>query len=292
MTKSIRSFQTVYLDYVRPLLLSGRGVFGLIIIILMISMATVGPEIIPLDNTIKPEMRWCLPSLEHLLGCDYLGRDLLSLVVHGSREVFLIPFTATLIGVFVGLITGLLSGYIGGLARRVLTAITDIWLTIPSFPVIFVLAYVLPSSAITLIILLALFSWPGLARAIASETASLKTRDFIEAAVNFGLNKTYILFREITPHLVPFVSINLASLFVANMTSLISIVLLGVAPLNPTNWGYLLNQMIFTYRGLLYFNSSVIILILILIFVIIKLGVVSFAQALDEVFNPRLRRYE
>mgnify|MGYP001772736678 CR=1 FL=1 len=285
-------FKLFYLDYIKPLLSSARGVFGIIIIVMMVFVASIGPEIIPLDTEVKPDMRWCLPSPTHLLGCDYLGRDLLSLVIHGSREVFLIPFIATLIGVLTGFIIGLLSGYIGGLARRILTAITDIWLTIPSFPVIFILAYTLPSSPFTLIILLALFSWPGLARAIASETSSLKSRDFVEAAVNLGLSRGYILLQEIGPHLIPFVAINIASLFVANMTSLISIVLLGVAPLNPTNWGYLLNQMIFAYRGMLYLNSSIIILILISIFVVIKLGVVFFAQALDEVFNPRLRRYE
>ncbi|MEM0066041.1 MAG: ABC transporter permease [Sulfolobales archaeon] len=282
----------IYLDFVRPVILSGRGVLGIAIIVSMILMATVGPELIPLDTVVKPQMKWCPPSLEHPLGCDYLGRDLFSLVVHGSREVFLIPFCATLIGVVVGLSIGLLAGYIGGLARRALTSVTDTWLTIPSFPVIFILAYALPKSPASIILLLTLFSWPGLARAVAAEVSSLKRRDYIEACVNLGLGRGYILFREIGPHILPFVAINFASVFVANMTSLIGIVLLGVAPLNPTNWGYLLNQMIFTYKGLLLANASVVIVLMILMLVFIKLGVVFFAQSLEEVFNPRLRRYE
>jgi peptide/nickel transport system permease protein len=281
-----------YLDVVRPILRSGRGVFGLAVVVAMVLMATVGPSLIPLDTVVKPSMRWCLPSLEHPLGCDYLGRDLLSMIVHGSREVFLIPFIATLMGILGGMSVGLLAGYIGGRARRALTAVTDVWLTIPSFPVIFILAYVLPKSPLTIAVLLALFSWPGLARALAAEVASLKARDFIEACINLRLSKLHILFREIGPHLVPFVAYNFAAVFVGNMTSLIGIVLLGVAPLNPTNWGYLLNQMIFTYRGLLIPNGSIIIFILVSIFVVIKLGVVFFAQALEEVFNPRLRTYE
>ncbi|MEM2006849.1 MAG: ABC transporter permease [Sulfolobales archaeon] len=282
----------IYLDFVRPVILSGRGVLGIAIIVSMIFMATLGPELIPLDTGVKPQMKWCQPSLEHPLGCDYLGRDLFSLVVHGSREVFLIPFCATLIGVVVGLSIGLLAGYIGGLARRALTSVTDTWLTIPSFPVIFILAYALPKSPVSIILLLTLFSWPGLARAVAAEVSSLKRRDYIEACVNLGLGRGYILFREIGPHILPFVAINFASVFVANMTSLIGIVLLGVAPLNPTNWGYLLNQMIFTYKGLLLANASVVIVLMILMLVFIKLGVVFFAQSLEEVFNPRLRRYE
>lgn len=281
-----------YLDVVRPILRSGRGVFGLAVVVAMVLMATVGPSLIPLDTVVKPSMRWCLPSLEHPLGCDYLGRDLFSMVVHGSREVFLIPFIATLMGILGGMSVGLLAGYIGGRARRALTAVTDVWLTIPSFPVIFILAYVLPKSPLTIAVLLALFSWPGLARALATEVASLKTRDFIEACINLRLSKLHILFREIGPHLVPFVAYNFAAVFVGNMMSLIGIVLLGVAPLNPTNWGYLLNQMIFTYRGLLIPNGSIIIFILVSVFVVIKLGVVFFAQALEEVFNPRLRTYE
>lgn len=281
-----------YLDFVRPILRSGRGLFGLVVIAAMVLMATVGPSLIPLDTEIKPSMRWCLPSLDHLLGCDYMGRDLLSMIVHGSREVFLIPFIATIMGIIGGMSMGLFAGYIGGTARRALTAVTDIWLTIPSFPVIFILAYVLPKSPITMAALLALFSWPGLARALAAEVSSLKTRDFVEACINLGLSKLYILFREIGPHLLPFIAYNFATHFVANMTSLISIVLLGVAPLNPTNWGYLLNQMIFTYKGLLIPNGSVIVTLMISILVVIKLGIVFFAQALDEVFNPRLRAYE
>jgi len=281
-----------YLDVVRPVLKSGRGVFGLATVVTMVLMATVGPSLIPLDTEIKPSMRWCLPSLEHPLGCDYMGRDLLSMVVHGSREVFLIPFIATLIGILSGMSIGLLAGYVGGKARRALTAVTDIWLTIPSFPVIFILAYVLPKSPLTIALLLSLFSWPGLARALAAEVSSLKARDFVEACINLRLGKMYILFREIGPHLVPFVAYNFAAVFVGNMTSLIGIVLLGVAPLNPTNWGYLLNQMIFTYRGLLIPNGSIIIFVLVSVFVVIKLGVVFFAQALEEVFNPRLRVYE
>lgn len=281
-----------YLDFVKPVLRSGRGLFGLITIVIMVLMATVGPSLIPLDTKLKPSMRWCLPSLEHPLGCDYMGRDLLSMVVHGSREVFLIPFIATIIGIIGGMSVGLFAGYVGGVARRALTAVTDVWLTIPSFPVIFILAYVLPKSPLTIAVLLALFSWPGLARALAAEVSSLKTRDFVEASINLGLSKLYILFREIGPHLLPFVTYNFATLFVANMSSLISIVLLGVAPLNPTNWGYLLNQMIFTYKGLLVPNGSVIVFLMISILVVIKLGVVFFAQALEEVFNPRLRTYE
>lgn len=282
----------MYLDFVRPVILSSRGIVGLLIVVSMVLMTTLGPNLIPLDTDVKPQMRWCLPSYEHPLGCDYLGRDLLSLVVHGSREVFLIPFSATLIGVAIGLSVGLLAGYIGGMAKRALTAVTDTWLTIPSFPVMFILAYALPKSPITIILLLTLFSWPGLARAIATEVSSMKSRDYIEACVNLGLSRNHILFSEIGPHILPFVAINFATVFVANMTSLIGIVLLGVAPLNPTNWGYLLNQMIFTYKGLLLPNASVMIVLMIFILVIIKLGVVFFAQSLEEVFNPRLRRYE
>lgn len=281
-----------YMDFIRPILKSGRGLFGLTVVVSMILMATVGPEVMPIDFQPKPSMRWCLPSLEHPLGCDYMGRDLLTMVVHGSREVFMLPFMATLMGILCGMSVGLLAGYIGGRARRVLTAITDVWLTIPSFPVIFILAYVLPRSPLTIIMLLTLFSWPGLARALAAEVASLRARDFVEACVNLGLGKLHIVFREIGPHLLPFIAYNFATLFVANMTSLIGIVLLGVAPLNPTNWGYLLNQMIFTYRGLMIPSGSTIIAIMVTLFVVIKLGVVLFAQALEEVFNPRLRTYE
>lgn len=282
----------VYYDLIRPIFFSGRGVFGLVTVVSMILMATLGPEVVPLDTDVKPKMKWCPPSLEHPLGCDYLGRDVFSLIVHGSREVFLIPFCATLIGIAIGLSVGLLAGYVGGLVKRALTSTTDVWLTLPSFPVIFILAYTLPKSPATIILLLTLFSWPGLARAIAAEVSSLKSRDYIEACVNLGLSKSYILFREIGPHILPFVAINFASVFVANMTSLIGIVLLGVAPLNPTNWGYLLNQMIFTYKGLLLANASIVIVLIILILVVIKLGVVFFAQSLEEVFNPRLRGYE
>jgi len=281
-----------YLDIVRPILRSGRGLFGFTTILVMLLMAVVGPRIVPLDMSPKPWQAWQPPSLEHPFGTDYLGRDLFSLIIHGSVEVFLIPFLATVVGISVGVILGLYAGWKGGLTRRILTAATDVMLTIPSFPAIFILAFALPKTLWTMVILLALFSWPGLARALAAEVSSLRSRDFIEALINLNIPSYHILLREIGPHLVPFIALNFASVFVGNMSTLVGIVFLGVAPLKPTNWGYILNQMMFTYKGLLFPNTQIQIALLIGLFVYIKLGVVYFAQALEEVTNPRLRAYE
>jgi peptide/nickel transport system permease protein len=277
---------------VKPIIKSSRGLFGTITIVVMILMATIGPEVVPLDLEPHPENMWCTPSLQHLFGCDYLGRDLFAMIIHGSREVFLIPFLASLIGVLIGVVLGLLGGFIGGLSRRIITALTDIWLTIPSFPAIFIMAYAFPKSYLTMVIILAVFSWPGLTRSIISEVSSLKTRDYVEAAVNLSLGRSHILFREILPHLMPYIAYNLGALYVGNMTSLIGIIFLGVAPLNVTNWGYILNTMIYTYRALLIPQATPAILIILLLLIYVKLGVVYFAQSLEEVFNPRLRAYE
>ncbi|MCA9887917.1 MAG: ABC transporter permease subunit [Anaerolineae bacterium] len=252
-----------------------------------------------IDNQEDPELRQLFednivisnPTLgpSHLLGTDTQGRDIASHIVHGGRLLILTAVLGGLISTALALVLGSLAALFGGVLDNVLTAITNLILAIPRFPLLVVLAGLISfDNTLFLGVLIGLLGWPALMRAIRAQVLSLRERDFVEAAQSLGLSTGHIMMREILPNMISFVAINLIFSITFAMYEQIGLVVLGLAPISDYTWGVMLY--FGRTRGTL-FNADGASMALspVLAIALFQVCLVLFARALEEVFDPRLR---
>jgi len=263
---------------------------GLVILLVFALMASIGPQVVPLDMQAHYDERYAPVSLKHPLSTDYIGRDVLGMIIHGSRDVLTIGFIAGLITVAVGVIVGLLAGLQGGAVDTILMLITSTVLTVPQFPVMLILGALFTiTNPFSFGLVLSVWAWGGLARAVRSQILSLKEREFIEAARTLGLSTRHIILKELLPNIMPYVAINFMTSMRMAIAASVGLMFLGLVPLQSTNWGMMLqlatgsSQALYVPRAIVYVISPMAAIVL------FQLGAVLFAHGLDEIFDPRLR---
>ncbi len=171
----------------RVLIRRPTRLIGAVILVIFALMAIAGPWFYPEHLPIDPENILSPPSLAHPLGTDFAGTDVVALLITGTRYVMVSALWASLFTIVIGTGLGLFAGYRLGWPDSVLMKITDFILTIPSFPLLVVLATLWDfSSAFSMGLVLGLLGWGGLARAVRSQVLSLRTRGFVEAARSLG----------------------------------------------------------------------------------------------------------
>jgi peptide/nickel transport system permease protein len=274
---------------VRLLARNPVGLIGLIGLLCFLLLAFVGPYIVPLDTKVKVKEIYAPLSWEHPLGTDSQGKDVWSQIVHGGRELILVSVSAALLSTIIGAGLGALSALVGGRVDSTLMFLTDIWLTIPQLPLLIVLAaFIRVNNPVTLVLIIGLLSWPGLLRAVRSQVLAIKQSDFIEAARVLDLGTGHIIFREILPNMMSYITINFILAVTAAMGFQAVLVFLGVVPLSGTNWGVMI-QLAFTRGAIFSRDSFWYIMAPVMAISLFQLTLVALERGLAEVFNPRLR---
>lgn len=265
------------------------GLVGLGIITLMVLMAFIGPNFVPQQQDVNVGEMYQSPSLKHPLGTDFQGMDNLISIVNGGKEIMIVAFLAGIISTAIAVIVGSVSAFAGGWVDSLLVEVVNIWLTVPQFPLLAVLATLIKlDSPPLLAMLLGVLGWAGLARQVRSQVLSLRQREYVEAAVALDLGTSHIIFREMLPNMMSFIAISL----VLSMTSAIfqqtGLVFLGLVPLSGANWGVMLST---AYaKGAIYSTAAMWnVLAPVFAIAIFQVGLVMLARSLDEIFNPRLR---
>ncbi|MFP4498499.1 MAG: ABC transporter permease [Vulcanimicrobiota bacterium] len=267
-----------------------KAFFGFIMLVFFLLMALVGPVIVPLDMTPDYESRFQPPSAQHWLGTDFAGRDILAQIVHGSRDIMIIAFSTGLFGVLLAVIMGIAAGLLGGAVDMVIMRIIDIFLTVPGFPIMAIFAALFRiTNPITFGLVLAIWSWPALARSIRSQILTMKKKEFIEVAKIMNMSTSHIMFKELMPNMMPYITINFINISKGAITASVGIMLLGLVPLKLQNWGMMLNMAafqsgaIYIPRALSYLLSPMFAIVL------FQYSLINFASGVDELFDPRLR---
>lgn len=263
---------------------------GLTLLALFAFMALAGPEIVPLDMTPDYLQRFQPPNPHHWLGTDYAGRDIFAQLVHGSRDILLIAFLSALMSTLMALVVGVTAALSGGWRDAVLSTLVDVLLTVPTFPVMAILAALWPvQGPFSFALVLSLWSWPSLARSLRAQVLGLKQREFLEAAFLLCMSPAHILLREILPNLVPTVALNFINLTRSAITASVGIMLLGLVPLRVDNWGMMLNLAAFQSGAIFLPRAWSYLLSPLVAIVLFQLALVSLARGLEERFDPRLR---
>ena len=275
-------------NFFSTLIRNPRAIIGLSIMLLFLIMVFVLRYVLPYDSTPNPDLILAWPSLEHPLGCDEMGRDTFRRMIAGSLSIFLISVFTALFTIVLGVVLGLVAGLAGGVIDRIIMFVANLFLTVPNFPIMLALAQILTiSNPIVFAVILSVWSWAGLARAIRAQIVSLKERDFIQICKVMNLSKAHILFSELLPNIMSYIVVNFVLIMRSAITASVGIMMLGVAAYDHTNWGAMLNS-----ARVYIINPEAIFLWLspVLFIVLYQAGAVLLANGLDEVLNPRLRR--
>jgi peptide/nickel transport system permease protein len=154
---------------VRAFFRDRRAVVGAGILAFFCLMATLGPAIFPLNLTVDYAARFEPPSWQHILGTDWAGRDIWDQIVYGSQEVLSVALVAAIVTVGLGATVGMLSGWVGGRFDALVMLLINVVLTLPQFPIYIIIGVLVTiSNAVVFGVILALFGWAGLARAVRS----------------------------------------------------------------------------------------------------------------------------
>jgi len=274
----------------RVVLRKPSRIFGLAVIVFFALMAIVGPFLYPKNLPIDPNAIYAPPSLAHPLGTDFEGTDVLALIVTGARYVLYSAAVAAVVTVVVGTGVGLLAGYYRGIRDSALMRVTDLFLTVPGFPLLIVLSTIWNFGAAPAMgLVLGLTGWGGLARAVRSQTLSLRERGFLEAARGLGLSTPHIVIKQILPNVAPYVAMNLLLSVTGAIYAEVGLFFLGVVPFKANNWGVMLNLAVFSGGAITSQNALIYLLSPLVAILLLTLGIVLFLDAMDELFNPRLR---
>lgn len=177
------------------------AVISLGVILLLYLMALFAPLLAPYSvDDMDFENLTAKPSWSHPMGTDDMGRDLLSLVIHGSRVSLTVGIISMLIAVSIGTLFGAVSGYYGGKIDNMIMRLTDIALVFPTFFLILTIVAMFGNGIYKVIIIIGLTSWMGVTRLVRGQFLSLKQREFVEGARALGAKDARIIFHHLLPN--------------------------------------------------------------------------------------------
>jgi peptide/nickel transport system permease protein len=228
---------------VRNLLLgTWRGRLGLAVLGLFVFLAIFGEAIAPYDPQASSLDVLAAPSGDHLLGTTEQGSDVLSQLLAGARVSIVVGFAAALISAVLGSAVGLASGYFGGWTDRILDALENWFLVIPTLPLMIVLARLLEPSLGVLILVIGLTSWAGTGRIVRAQVLTLRERAFVERARALGAKDRYIIRTHILPNTLPLIFANTVLIVAVAILSEAALSFLGLGDPTQISWGTMLEN--------------------------------------------------
>ncbi|ACB86306.1 ABC transporter permease [Natranaerobius thermophilus] len=273
-------------DAIRRFKQSPTGIIGLIIIALFLFIAVFGPYITPhdpFDQDISKSHD--PPSLEHPMGNDFLGRDVFSRVIYGSRISVFVGVTVILIRMLIGIPIGLISGYYGGIVESILMRIVDAVIAFPGIILALAIMAARGQGLENVILALSVTGWTTFARLVRSEVLSLREREYIQAARGVGFHDIKVMVRHILPNcmasIIVYSTMTIAVVIIAEAS--LSFLGLG-AGAEQVTWGIQMSMereyLRYAWWGVTFPGLAI---------ATIVLGFNLLGDALRDVLDPRLK---
>ena len=271
----------------RGILGNRKAAFGAAVLLLFGVVALAAPLLAPGNPSLITAIASQPPSLEHLFGTTAKGQDVLALTMHGARTSLLVGFVVGAAATLVGLLVGVASAYFGRVIDDLLSLVTNVFLLIPGLPLLVILAAFLPPGIGTVVVVLIITGWAGSARVLRSQALSIRSKDFVAAAVVTGEHPLRIMFREILPNMASIVMSTFLACVIFGIGAQAGLEFLGLGDASVVSWGTNLywasnDGALFTGAWWAFAPSGLCIAL-----VAFALAMVNYA--VDEVTNPRLR---
>jgi peptide/nickel transport system permease protein len=233
-----------YAQALQRTLRNPMGMFGGTVLLVLVMTALLANVVSPYDPIAQyPGRELQPPGVQHWLGTDHLGRDVLSRVIFGSRNSLLVGVLAVMIGAGAGIFSGLLAGFLGGWVDRVIMRWYDAQMAFPGILLGIAVVTVLGTGMFSVAYALAFGSMPVFARLTRSTVLTERNRDYVLAARCLGGRDIRIMFLHVLPNAIPplIVALSLSMGFAVLAESSLSFLGLGTQPPDPS-WGAMLSD--------------------------------------------------
>lgn len=270
----------------RSFLKHPSGMLGAIVLIAVVLLACAAPWLYPGSPWDSVAAPFTPPQTDGmLLGSDSLGRDIAAGIAHGTRVSLMIGVVSTLVALLIGVVIGALSGYLGGRIGEALMRFTELFQTIPAFLLAILLVAILTPSIQTIVVAIAIISWPQVARLTRGEFLSLKEREFVQAARCQGESAMSLILRYILPNALSPIVVT-GSLAVATAILIESALsFMGLGDPNLMSWGFMIGAARTMIRQAWWMSFFPGLAILLTVLAINLVG-----EGLNDVLNPRISR--
>ena len=224
--------------WMRRLLHNRKAAAGLLILLLFAAVALLAPVIAPgdpIDFVARPNLP---PSAEHWFGTSGQGQDVFTQTIWGSRLTLSVGVLVGVLTTIAGIVVGLSAGYFGGVIDDLLSLATNVFLIVPSLPLLVVLAAFLGSgNALYFVLVLTITGWAWPARVMRSQTLSLREKDFVAAAKVGGEGGSRIILAEILPNMLSIVVASFLGSTIFAIGALTALEFLGLGNPSTVSWG-------------------------------------------------------
>ena len=266
------------------------GTIGLVILGIFVVVALAAPLLADADGLKVTKATGGVlesPSSEFPLGTDENGRSVLTMLIWGTRISLFVGLLATAISMIIGTLIGLVSGFFEGWTARLFYRLTEWFLVIPFLPLAIILSVVLGRSLFNIAIVIGVTSWPATALLIRSQTLTIKERPYLERARLLGAGRWHQMTRHVLPNVTPMIFANTTLTVAVAILSETTLSFLGLGDPTRVSWGSMLEGAFGV--GAMTTGSWWYIVPPGVCVVLVVLAFTLIGQALEEIFNPRLR---
>jgi peptide/nickel transport system permease protein len=261
---------------------------GVVIVLLFVVLVLIGPLLTKYEprEYVAPGAQ--PPSSQFWFGTTSFGEDVFTQFVYGLRATFIVGIIGGGLGTLIGILIGFIAGYRGGIVDEILNMLTNIVLVVPSLVVLLIIAaYLEVRGFLFESLFIGVFSWPWAARAIRSQTFSLRSRDFVDLARLSGMKPLKIIFTEIAPNMMSYLLLTFILQFGGAILTAATLDFIGLGPTKGMSLGLMMNNAN-TYSAVMlhmwwwFVPPGLAITVIVGALYVTNVG-------LDEIFNPRLR---
>lgn len=272
----------------RGLLADRRLAVGLGIVVFFVLVAILGPLLVHNADAFSGA-QYAPPSAGHWFGTTQTGQDVFAQVVVSTRASLEIGFGAGLLATVVSVLIGITGGYVGGVVDEAFSLLSNVFLVIPTLPLVIVIsAYVKASGLLSLVLIISLTSWAASARVLRAQTLSVRSRDYVLASRATGERAWRIVLVEIVPNELPIIVSQFIFAVVFAILTQAGLAFLGLGDVNLLTWGNMLyyaqNDQALQVGAWWWFVPPG------LCIALLGMGLTLMNLGLDETLNPALRR--
>ncbi len=237
---------SIWMQSIRRLLKNKRAVFSACILIFMFLFSFIGPSLSPYSSdAMDVTLMKHAPDFTHWLGTDDYGRDVLTRLMAAGQISLTVGLASMVLSVVLGSLLGAISGYYGGIVDTVIMRFADILMSIPSLPLLIIIAALLSEFKVPtdyrlyiVMLMLSLVGWPGLARLIRGQILSLREQMYMKAADVLGLGTRRKIFHHLLPNTLPLLIVVATLNTASGILSESTLSFLGLGVVAPTaSWG-------------------------------------------------------
>ena len=215
---------------------------GLVLLCILLLVALFAPVIAPYDPYFMSDELVEAPSALHPLGTDGLGRDILSMLIFGTRTSLVVGVTAAFIAGIIGTLIGGVAGYFGGKVDAVLGELINVFMMMPTFFLVLIVVALFGSGLFNVMVVMGLTSWVSNAKLMRAQAMSLRQRTFVRSAEAIGEGRLLILFRHVVPNgIFPIIANTTMGIASAILTES-SLAFLGLGDPNVISWGQVIQS--------------------------------------------------